>query len=162
MSSSRVIIDVFYAANMKKPDHCIVLCLFLCTSQENIVKAINAACDSLLLILEQGNKSTFLNPACLGPGRHSDGLLCCLNARWHTLTFVLFLKTCSVISIKAITPQAAGVSSHMSSHSGVFHTWSGGKAVISGGVLAKASTVVTAVVLIGIFFMLLVSVLQSL
>ena len=77
---------------MKKPDHYILLHLFLCTSQEKVVKAINAPCDSFLLILVQGNKSNFLNPVCLGPGRHSDGLLCCLNARWHTLTFALFLK----------------------------------------------------------------------
>lgn len=43
----------------------------------------------------------------LGLSEHSDGLLCCLNARLHKLTFVLFLNICSIISINTIKPQTA-------------------------------------------------------
>lgn len=93
---------------MKKSDHYIALCLCahynMKVAQDDLCTARLPACSYWI---RERKKKIFLNPVFLGPDRPSDGLLFHLNARWHTLTFVPLLKTCSVISINAIIQQTA-------------------------------------------------------
>lgn len=111
---------------MKKPNHFIgYTSVSLHTTIEGSSERLMHFSASCLLIPDWGWGSggvwvDFLNPVFLEPGRCSDELLCCLNARWHTLTFVLFLKNmqcyfhkCNHTTNRRRLPgvQVAGVSS---------------------------------------------------
>lgn len=108
---------------MKKPNHFIsYTSVSLHTTKESSSERLMHFSASCLLIPDWGwgRGVNFLNPVFLEPGRCSDGLLRCLNAMWHTLTFVLYLKNmqryfhkCNHTTNRRRLPgvQVAGVSS---------------------------------------------------